>query len=176
MTILTLCSENGIELGSWTDSAVIGEKLAAVGIDYQHLTTRPLDDLSPEAVMACYQDAIANWQQQGGYQSVDVVSLQPDNPNAGELRRKFLDEHIHSEDEVRFFAAGSGIFYLHLNHHVYALTCTQGDFLSVPAGTRHWFDMGLEPYFVAVRLFTNPDGWVAQHTGDPVASNFIDAA
>ncbi|ROQ29855.1 1,2-dihydroxy-3-keto-5-methylthiopentene dioxygenase [Gallaecimonas pentaromativorans] len=176
MTTLTLCSENGIELGSWHDRAVVAEKLSAVGIAYQYLPPRSLDDLSPDAVMASYQDAINDWRQQSGYQSVDVVSIQPDNPNAGELRKKFLDEHIHVEDEVRFFAAGSGIFYLHLNNHVYAVTCTEGDFISVPAGTKHWFDMGTEPYFVAVRLFTNPDGWVAQHTGDKLAENFIDAA
>ncbi|WP_115718304.1 1,2-dihydroxy-3-keto-5-methylthiopentene dioxygenase [Gallaecimonas mangrovi] len=176
MTTLTLCSENGIELGSWEDRTIISDKLAALGIDYQYLPTRDLTDLNPDAVMSQYQDAIDEWQQKGGYQSVDVVSIQADNPKAPELRQKFLDEHIHIEDEVRFFAAGSGVFYLHLNHHVYAVDCTEGDFISVPAGTPHWFDMGEAPYFVAVRLFTNPDGWVAQHTGNPVAANFIDAA
>ncbi|WKE64136.1 cupin [Gallaecimonas kandeliae] len=175
MTTLRLCDEQGTELALLTERADIAATLAEQGIDYQYLPTRPLADLSPGAVLECYQDAIAQWQQQGGYQSVDVVSLQPDNPNAAELRKKFLDEHIHAEDEVRFFAAGSGIFYLHLGDRVHALTCTQGDYLSVPAGTRHWFDMGREPYFVAVRLFTNPDGWVAQHTGDKVAANFIAA-
>ena len=43
-----------------------------------------------------------------GFRSVDVVSIAPDNPNREEMRRKFLDEHFHKEDEVRFFVAGSG--------------------------------------------------------------------
>ncbi|HGN2103582.1 TPA: acireductone dioxygenase, partial [Pseudomonas aeruginosa] len=37
---------------------------------------------------------------------------------------------------------------------------------------RHWFDMGEHPHFVAVRLFNNPEGWVAQFTGDDIASRF----
>jgi 1,2-dihydroxy-3-keto-5-methylthiopentene dioxygenase len=44
--------------------------------------------------------------------------------------------------------------------------------ISVPAGTRHWFDMGPDPEFTAVRLFVNPDGWVAAFTGETIAQNF----
>jgi 1,2-dihydroxy-3-keto-5-methylthiopentene dioxygenase len=42
----------------------------------------------------------------------------------------------------------------------------------VPAGTRHWFDMGPAPRFTAIRLFTTPAGWVANFTGTPIARNF----
>jgi len=42
----------------------------------------------------------------------------------------------------------------------------------VPAGTKHWFDMGAEPYFCAIRFFDNPEGWVAQFSGDPIADRF----
>ena len=44
--------------------------------------------------------------------------------------------------------------------------------MSVPAGTRHWFDMGPAPRFTAIRLFTNPDGWVAKFTGTEIAATF----
>jgi 1,2-dihydroxy-3-keto-5-methylthiopentene dioxygenase len=50
--------------------------------------------------------------------------------------------------------------------------CTQGDLIGVPDGTRHWFDMGPNPHFVAIRLFTNPAGWVANFTGDEIAARF----
>ena len=46
------------------------------------------------------------------------------------------------------------------------------DLISVPAGMRHWFDMGPAPNFTAIRMFTTPDGWVARFTGDPIASHF----
>jgi 1,2-dihydroxy-3-keto-5-methylthiopentene dioxygenase len=32
--------------------------------------------------------------------------------------------------------------------------------------------MSESPYFVAIRLFTNKDGWVATFTGDDIAQRF----
>jgi 1,2-dihydroxy-3-keto-5-methylthiopentene dioxygenase len=32
--------------------------------------------------------------------------------------------------------------------------------------------MGPEPHFVAIRVFTNPAGWVANFTGDEIAARF----
>ena len=107
-----------------------------------------------------------------GYQAVDVVSLNPDHPERAVLRQKFLEEHTHAEDEVRFFVAGQGLFTLHIKDKVYEVLCQQGDLISVPANTRHWFDMSERPYFIAIRLFTNPAGWVANFTGDKIAQRF----
>ena len=100
------------------------------------------------------------------------VGVPPDHPDREALRKKFLDEHTHAEDEVRFFVAGSGLFSLHLGTRVYEVLCEQGDLIGVPDGTRHWFDMGPAPSFVAIRLFTNPAGWVAQFTGSDIATRF----
>ncbi|MEM7678491.1 MAG: cupin, partial [Myxococcota bacterium] len=50
--------------------------------------------------------------------------------------------------------------------------CERGDLIAVPDGTRHWFDMGSEPNFKCIRFFTNPEGWVAQFTGDDIAGKF----
>ena len=89
-----------------------------------------------------------------------------------ELRQKFLSEHRHSEDEVRFFVAGRGLFSLHLNKQIYEVLCEQGDLISVPADTPHWFDMGARPAFVAIRFFNNQEGWVAHYSGNPIAEQF----
>ena len=94
------------------------------------------------------------------------------HPDKAALRQKFLSEHTHSEDEVRFFVAGSGQFTLHLGDKVYDILCEQGDLIGVPDGTRHWFDMSEQPHFVAIRLFNNPAGWVANFTDDPIAERF----
>jgi 1,2-dihydroxy-3-keto-5-methylthiopentene dioxygenase len=32
--------------------------------------------------------------------------------------------------------------------------------------------MGAAPRFTVIRLFVNPDGWVASFTGDPIAARF----
>jgi 1,2-dihydroxy-3-keto-5-methylthiopentene dioxygenase len=88
------------------------------------------------------------------------------------MRKKFLDEHFHKEDEVRFFVAGSGLFTLHVDDKVYEILCEAGDLVGVPDGTKHWFDMGPEPSFVAIRFFTEPDGWVGHFTGTDIAQRF----
>lgn len=128
--------------------------------------------VSPDEVIAAYGPQIDRLMNERGYATVDVLSVTRDHPQKIELRAKFLDEHRHAEDEVRFFVAGRGLFTLHIENMVYAVLCEKSDLISVPAGTRHWFDMGEDPHFVAIRLFSNPEGWVAQYTGDDIASRF----
>ena len=152
----------------------IAERLQPLGIRYEQWQTA--DALSAgadsEQVMAAYQPDIDRLKAEGGYQTVDVISLTADHPQKDELRQKFLSEHTHSEDEVRFFVAGQGLFTLHLEDKVVEILCTAGDLISVPANTRHWFDMGPEPEFIAIRLFNNPQGWVAEYTGSDIASHY----
>src|SRR3546814_1057824 len=115
--------------------------------------------------MEAYRADIDRLVAERGFKSVDVVSIAPDNPKREEMRAKFLDEHFHKEDEVRFFVAGSGLFTLHVGDRVYEIECVKDDLIAVPDGTTHWFDMGPEPSFVAIRFFTEPDGWVGHFTG-----------
>src|SRR5690625_7862069 len=91
--------------------------------------------------------------------------MTPDHPKRVELRQSFLREHTHSEDELRFFAAGQGLFALRIGDRVLEVLCTRGDLIAVPAGTPHWFDMGPSPDFVALRFFNDSRGWIAHYTG-----------
>ena len=152
----------------------IWRELGRHGIRFERWQTtaqiKPGDD--QETVIEAYRSDIDRLMREEGYKSVDVVSLTPDHPQKTELRQKFLSEHRHAEDEVRFFVAGQGLFSLHIEEKIYEVLCTQGDLIGVPDNTRHWFDMGPNPSFVAIRLFTNPAGWVANFTGDDIARNF----
>ena len=154
-----------------TEHAVIAAKLAELGVRFERWQAQASVAAGDpaEVVMASYRSDIARLKAEGGYQAVDVVSLTPAHPQKAELRKKFLDEHTHDEDEVRFFVAGSGLFSLHLQGQVCEVLCEQGDLIAVPANTKHWFDMGPEPSFVAIRLFVNPAGWVASFTGSDIA-------
>jgi 1,2-dihydroxy-3-keto-5-methylthiopentene dioxygenase len=145
--------------------------LAAIGVRYERWAApASFDRDATEAeVLADYRPEIERLKETGGYQVADVIRLRRGVENAAALRAKFLDEHIHDEDEVRFFVEGRGAFYLRSDLGVHRVLCERGDLLGVPAGTRHWFDMGADPAFTAIRLFTNPEGWVARFTGDPVA-------
>jgi 1,2-dihydroxy-3-keto-5-methylthiopentene dioxygenase len=125
-----------------------------------------------ETILTAYAPEIARVQASGTYPTVDAIRVQPDHPDRVALRQKFLAEHTHSEDEVRFFVEGRGLFCLHIGEEVLQVLCEADDWIRVPAGTRHWFDMGSAPQFCAIRFFDNPEGWVAQFTGDPIAERF----
>ncbi|MCC5853062.1 MAG: acireductone dioxygenase [Alkalimonas sp.] len=152
----------------------IAEKLQQQGIRFEQWQANQPIDASTDAasILAAYSDDIERLKQQGGYVTVDVISLSSDHPDKAALRQKFLAEHTHSEDEVRFFVRGEGLFCLHLGEYIYQVLCQQNDLISVPANTPHWFDMGSEPNFTAIRLFNNPEGWVANFTGSAIASRF----
>jgi 1,2-dihydroxy-3-keto-5-methylthiopentene dioxygenase len=157
-----------------TAPAEIARELGQVGVRFEQWEANaPIaPGAGQEEVVAAYRDDIDRLMREEGYQSVDVISLAPDHPDRAALRKKFLSGHTHSEDEVRFFVAGSGQFTLHLAGKVYDVLCEAGDLIGVPDGTPHWFDMSESPYFVAIRLFTNKDGWVANFTGTDIAERF----
>jgi 1,2-dihydroxy-3-keto-5-methylthiopentene dioxygenase len=164
----------GVALGHYSGHSAVARQLAQIGARFEHWQT-PQDISagdSPDRIIAAYQPDIDRLMASEGYQAVDVISLAADHPGKVALRQKFLSEHTHAEDEVRFFVAGRGLFSLHVADRVYEVLCGKGDLIGVPANTRHWFDMGPEPEFVAIRLFNNPQGWIAQFTGDPIAERF----
>lgn len=156
------------------DFEKISTELAAVGIRLERWKTDKelADDADTDNIIAAYQAEIDRLVSERGYQTYDVVSMNPDHPDKDEFRRKFLDEHTHGEDEVRFFVRGHGLFVIHAEGKVYSMLCEKDDLISVPANTKHWFDMGPNPTFTAIRLFNNPEGWVAKFSGDKIASRF----
>ena len=67
-----------------------------------------------EDILGAYNEQVDALKKASGFQSVDVISLHPEHPQKEVMREKFLNEHIHTDDEVRFFVDGQGLFYLHL--------------------------------------------------------------
>jgi 1,2-dihydroxy-3-keto-5-methylthiopentene dioxygenase len=157
-----------------SDKVEIGEVLASVGVRYEQWQVhRDIQEpVSQDDVSQLYADHIERLLNDEGYKTFDVIALAPDQPEKESLRLKFLDEHFHSEDEVRFFVSGSGLFSMHIDGRVYEVLCSAGDLISVPANTLHWFDMGPKPDFIAIRFFNNTEGWVAHDSGDDIATRF----
>jgi 1,2-dihydroxy-3-keto-5-methylthiopentene dioxygenase len=156
------------------DFAVINEQLGRIGVRFERWKTPHAlaPGASQDEVFAAYREDIDQLVAEYGFKSVDVASIAPDHPQREAMRAKFLDEHTHSEDEVRFFVAGTGLFFLHVGDRVYEILCEQGDLIGVPDGATHWFDMGPAPSFTAIRFFTRPDGWVGHFTGSDIALRF----
>lgn len=157
-----------------TELEDIARELAPIGVGFERweagMPVKPGD--APDVILDAYRKDIDRIVSERGFRTVDVVSISPEHPSREEMRRKFLDEHFHKEDEVRFFVAGSGLFTLHVGEKVYEMKCEEGDLISVPDSTLHWFDMGPEPSFVAIRFFQEPDGWIGHFTGNEIAQRF----
>jgi 1,2-dihydroxy-3-keto-5-methylthiopentene dioxygenase len=159
---------------SSSDPTETSDILRALNVRLEQWQTLVLQADATEAdICSAYQADIARLKQSGGYRVVDVVKVRAQHGRNDALRKSFLREHTHGDDEVRFFVEGGGTFYLHVNGQVYAVTCGRGDLLSVPAGMPHWFDMGDVPHLTALRLFRNPEGWVATYTGSEIAADFL---
>jgi 1,2-dihydroxy-3-keto-5-methylthiopentene dioxygenase len=175
MSRLTILDDrDGELLEEYRDGEDISRTLGNIGVRFERWRADTLlaPDADQETVLAAYREPVQRLMEEYGFQSVDVVSLNPDHPERETFRNKFLAEHTHGDFEVRFFVAGSGLFYLHVDAKVYLVLCEQGDLISVPANTTHWFDMGSAPCFKCIRLFTTPEGWVANFTGSDIAGRF----
>lgn len=156
------------------DPDAIAERLGKIGVRFERWSADK--DLgagaSQDEILDAYRAQVTRLQEAHGFQSADVISITPDYPQKAELRAKFLREHTHSEFEIRFFVEGRGLFFLHPDDHVYGVLCERGDLLSVPAHVKHWFDLGAVPELKCIRLFTTPEGWVAEYTGSDIAEGF----
>lgn len=144
----------------------------AVGFERWDAPVHLPPDAADDAILDAFRPYLDALMGATGAGSADVVKLTPEHPQAAALREKFLAEHTHSEPEIRFFVAGSGHFVLHEGGKVYDILCEKDDLIEVPAGIRHWFDAGLNPFFTALRVFTDTSGWIAHYTGDDISRRF----
>lgn len=182
MTLLTVWADDAPAaaqpLVRTEDGAEIAGVLKGIGVRFERWQVAPLaEEASNEDVLAAYREQVDAVIASEGYVLVDVARLRPTGAadwaeTAANSRAKFLSEHRHADDEDRFFVSGSGVFYLHVDGRVHAVLCEAGDLLSVPANTTHWFDMGTNPDFTAIRFFHDEDGWVGDFTGSDVATRF----
>jgi len=143
--------------------------LAEHAVRFARWQPAPIEKGASDAdIIAAYQPQIDAL----GYAAVQVLRAAGDLLQNAALRAQFLDERRYSEDEVRFFVAGQGLFNLHVGDYVYAVRCEKNDLLVIPAGMPHWFDMGENPHFVTLRLFNTAKGCEPQLTGDAIADDF----
>lgn len=174
MAILTLLQPKQSVI---TDIAEIKTFMNERGIIFEQWSaSKPLnDDDSSEAILAAYAHELKPYMEKHGYLNADVINVHKDTPHIEEIREKFLAEHTHAEDEIRFFVDGEGSFFFHLapSKEVFKLLCQKGDFISVPQGHTHWFDLAPNYFVKAIRIFKSTEGWVASYTNSNIDKLFI---
>jgi 1,2-dihydroxy-3-keto-5-methylthiopentene dioxygenase len=174
MSLLTIRdATSGAQILSTAEPTEIAAALAPLQVRFERW---PVAAIPPgaeaDAVLAAYRPQLDTFMGATGAGTADVIKLSPDHPQKDAMRAKFLSEHTHTEDEVRFFHEGAGNFVMHMNNLVYDAHCTSGDLISVPANVNHWFDAGTEPSFTVLRIFTDTTGWTPHYTGTDMADRF----
>ena len=128
--------------------------LQAHGVLYQALPTEP----------AGYQSTLDSLRDERGYITQDEIRLSPATDNLEAICAKFKDEHLHTEDEVRFILAGDGVFDIRSEDDRWMhIVVTAGDLIVVPAKRYHRFFLTEQKTIVAVRLFQDAAGWTPHY-------------
>lgn len=150
--------------------------LASTGVffDQWQATHELSSDADQDEVLAAYKDQIEPFMAEKDYAVADVININANTPNYDQIRAKFLSEHTHTDDEVRFFVEGEGLFWFNIqNQPVFNVLCQAGDLISVPKNTKHWFDAGKSnPNVKAIRIFVDEAGWVPHYTNSGIQENY----
>jgi 1,2-dihydroxy-3-keto-5-methylthiopentene dioxygenase len=128
-----------------------------------------LSDDDKNEILSTYDSEIKELAGRRGYKTWDIIALSEATPNIEELLKKFENVHTHTEDEVRAITAGQGIFIIKGDDNTgyFDVELSAGDVISVPEGQAHFFTLMENKAIVAVRLFIEPAGWVAEPYDDP---------
>jgi 1,2-dihydroxy-3-keto-5-methylthiopentene dioxygenase len=150
--IAAACATAGVHWGTWPPRCF-------EGADYAELLQLPEQH---EPVLATVAEPLAVLKQAHGYVSEDIVGLTPATPNLEGILQQFRAEHHHADDEVRVILHGQGIFGLVPPHAPpFELALEQGDWIVIPANTRHYFYLGPQRTVIALRVFKDDKGWQA---------------
>jgi 1,2-dihydroxy-3-keto-5-methylthiopentene dioxygenase len=169
MAVLQL--ENGKTL---TDLVHIGQHLAVLDIQLKKwpvgddatarmLLAQPsLQDDEKEQVLRALDHYFESLD---GYQSRDMIVLNPETPNLDQMLAKFSRPHTHADDEVRYIVDGEGVFgFVCPDGTQMELTIQPEEYINVPAGTEHWFYLTPQRRIKAVRYFVDTLGWTPEYT------------
>jgi 1,2-dihydroxy-3-keto-5-methylthiopentene dioxygenase len=113
---------------------------------------------------ASYQSALDRVKRERGYIEQDQVALAPSTPNLDAICAKYVDEHFHDDDEVRFVLEGEGIFDIRSRDDRWMRVFVErGDLIIVPKDRHHRFMLTERKSIRCVRLFKDSSGWVPRY-------------
>ena len=157
------------------DLSTLTAELADDGIFFSQvplLTTLPNAQLGQDQLLKLYQSLVDDIKREYNYLYADVAQLcNEKDPFAVSMRAQYISEHIHTEDEARFFIDGRVLVYIHVNEKIHILQCGPGDLVIIPKSVKHWMDIGPKPCFTSIRWYSTKEGLKNEFTGSCVAES-----
>lgn len=127
------------------------EKLAELGVLCWHLDA---DKHETDPKLAAIRKV-------RGYSYIEIISISKDTlPGYEDKIKTFYQEHIHTDEEIRFILDGSGYFDVRdFEDRWIRIWCRKGDLIILPEGIYHRFTLDETNYTKAMRLFVGEPIW-----------------
>ncbi|XP_066388709.1 probable inactive acireductone dioxygenase 2 [Miscanthus floridulus] len=129
----------------------------------------PLDKLSELGILSWRLNA-DDWEndenlkkirEARGYSYMDICDVCPEKlPNYEAKIKNFFEEHLHTDEEIRYCLEGSGYFDVRdQNDQWIHVAVKKGGMIVLPAGMYHRFTLDTDNYIKAMRLFVGEPLW-----------------
>ncbi|KAK6130245.1 hypothetical protein DH2020_036055 [Rehmannia glutinosa] len=114
-----------------------------------------------------------------GYSYMDFCEVCPEKlPNYEEKIKNFYEEHLHTDEEIRYCVAGSGRVIITNLSCLDRVWVKKGAMIVLPAGIYHRFTLDSDNYIKAMRLFVGEPVWTPYnrpHDHLPARKQYVEA-
>ncbi|CAM6026975.1 unnamed protein product [Sphagnum balticum] len=114
-----------------------------------------------------------------GYDYEDILQVSPEKLENYETKIKnFYEEHIHTDEEIRYCLDGSGYFDVRDSKDKWIrVWVKKGDLIILPAGCYHRFTLDQSNHIKVMRLFVGSPVWIPYNRPQddhPIRKDYID--